>query len=183
MDGWLAPDSGIQPASKSALDSASNSVPTAEANLRLYRSALAATVHALQSAGKQVILVEDTPSFAIDPLLLVRTAGIPARRSLDRLLSPARSADSSTPIDPGYLPPESLPSVAASQVLLQQVSAQLPVPLFDPRPAFCPTSAQCAYRDGETLFFIDSTHISAAGAARALTSFPLPAAPLHARIP
>ena len=169
-------------------------IPTAEANLHLYQNALAATVRALQSAGKQVILVQDTPSFAVDPLLLVRTARIPSRRALDRLLNPARNTtlnwlavsnhlsnpasvtSFNTPIDPGFSEPESSPTITASQALLEEVSQQLFAPIFDPKPAFCPTPAQCDYRDGETLLFIDSTHISAAGATRALTAFPLPAA-------
>jgi hypothetical protein len=201
-DGWLAPVPGIESTPASASTSASNAthaspanpsllsnlihpppVPTAEANLRLYQSALDATVRALQSAGKQVILVQDTPSFAVDPLLAVRSAQIPTRRALDRILNPARSADPSTPSDPGFFPPESSPEISASQSLLQQASQQLPAQIpdhlppqvFDPKPAFCPTPTQCAYRAGDTMLYVDSTHLSAAGAARALTTFPLPA--------
>jgi hypothetical protein len=151
-------------------------VPTAEANLRLYQSALAATVHALQAAGKQVILVQDMPSFALDPPVLVRTAHIPARRALAFALAPSGHINTRALIDPGYLPPESSPDITASQDLIRQASQQLSALLFDPKPALCPTSVLCAYRDGDTLLFNDSTHVSAAGATHALASFPLPVA-------
>lgn len=166
MDGWLAPD----PAFESA------PIPSAEANLSLYRSALAATVHALQAAGKDVILIQDAPSFAVDPLLLISTARIPARRALALALNPANKTAPGALIDPGYSAPESSPAITASIDLLKQASQQLSVQIFDPKPGLCPTTAQCAYRDGETLLFIDSTHLTAAGATRALASFPLPPA-------
>jgi hypothetical protein len=164
MDGWLTPD----PASESA------SVPTADDDLSLYQNALAATVRSLQSTGKQVILIQDTPSFAVDPLLVVRTARIPARRALALALNPT------TLIDPGSAPPESSPAITASNVLLQKESQPLSAQLFDPKPALCPSPEQCAYRDRYTLLFMDSTHLSAAGATRALTAFPLPATPAAA---
>ncbi len=198
MDGWLEPDPGLNfasgsnsnpapapyatligPTPLSRLSSpARASIPTPEANLSLYQSALAATVQALQSAGKKVILFEDTPSFAVDPLLLVRTAQIPARRALALALNPASTAAKSSLIDPGSLPPEETPSIAASQNVVQQASLQLSAQLFNPKPALCPTPTQCAYRDADSLLFIDSTHLSAAGANRALADFPLPAAML-----
>jgi peptidoglycan/LPS O-acetylase OafA/YrhL len=202
-DGWLAPVPGVDltPASTSgsaaglapAVTSGtrmpsnwipSQRIPTAEANLHLYQSALAATVLALQSAGKEVILVQDTPSFAVDPFLLFRTTRIPARRALAHALSVANHADSNTSDDPSWAPPESSPEIAASQNLIknasQRLSAQLPVLLpillFDPKLALCPTPTQCFYRDGDTLLFNDNNHLSSAGATRALSAFPLPAA-------
>ena len=195
MDGWLAPDPSFQLNSDSTLASASDVgptatsrlalttffnpsrlVPTAAANLRLYQSALAATVHALEAAGKQVILVQDMPSFALDPPVLVRTAHIPARRALAFALAPSGHINTRALIDPGYLPPESSPDITASQNMIKQASEQLAVQLFDPKPALCPTPTLCAYRDGDELLFNDSTHVSAAGATRALAAFPLPAA-------
>ena len=194
MDGWLDPDPGFESTPDFALASASDtkpttpavsnpisqlyappaSVPTAAANLRLYRSALAATVHALQSAGKQVILIEDVPSFALDPLLLIRDAHIPARRALAYALIPTSEATPSALIDPGYAPLESSPAIAASQELIQSASQQFSTQLYDPKPALCPTPTQCFYRDGDTLLFGDGTHLSSAGAARALSAFHLP---------
>ena len=154
MDGWLAPDPGYALSLDSTLASASDAgstatsrlalstffdpsrlVPTAEANLRLYQSALAATVHALQAAGKQVILVQDMPSFALDPPVLVRTAHIPARRALAFALAPSGHISTRALIDPGYLPPESSPDITASENLIKQASQQLSIQLFDPKPA------------------------------------------------
>jgi peptidoglycan/LPS O-acetylase OafA/YrhL len=176
MDGWLASDSSLE----AAPNSATASVPTAESNLRLYRAALAAIVHGLQAAGKQVVLVQDAPSFAVDPLLLISTAHIPARRAIALALNHASGShpngDPGPSIDPGYALPESSPAITDSIALLQQASQQLSIQLLDPKPALCLTPAQCAYRDGDTLLYIDTTHLSAAGSRRALTSFPLPAA-------
>ena len=181
MDGWLASDASPGPdigsASHSAPPPAPGSVPPAEANLRLYQTALGANIRALQSAGKQVILVQDTPSFAIDPLLLVRTAHIPARRALAIALQSSTGTVPDTPIDSAFSPPESSPSIDDATALLQQAAQQFSVELFDPRPALCPTPAHCLYRDADTLLFIDSTHLSAAGAIRALTQFTLPLPP------
>src|ERR1019366_8723408 len=107
MDGWLVPDPAYASSPDFAFASASNGgpiafarpapvsrmnlfprAPSAESNRQLFQSALAATVLALQTAGKQVILVQDAPSFPVEPLLRVRTAHIPARRALALALIP-----------------------------------------------------------------------------------------------
>jgi hypothetical protein len=176
MDGWLTADSGDQPILDSPSSFSSSQAPSVEANLRLYRTALATTVRALQSAGKEVILIQDTPSFAIDPLMLVRTANIPARRALALALSQASPSTPNTQLEPGFASPESTPAITASQLLILQASLQLSAQLYDPKPALCPIPTQCAYREKSTLRFLDSTHISPAGATRAFTNFPLPTA-------
>ena len=159
MDGWLTPDSAPQAAT-----------PSLEASRQLFTESLAASIRTLQKAGKEVIVVEDTPNFDFDPMLTVRTARIPARRALAHWL---RAADAA---DPGVAPPVAEPSIPLSISLLEQTAAQLPgVTLLDPKPALCASSAQCAYRDGDSLLFIDSSHLSPEGASRALRDLRLPA--------
>jgi peptidoglycan/LPS O-acetylase OafA/YrhL len=89
QDGWLVSD----PAHESE-------IPTPEANCRLFVDSLKATLHALQAAGKQVIVVEDVPSFEIDLLWRVRSTRIPARRRLATWLGIQAVTD------PGFAPPE-----------------------------------------------------------------------------
>ncbi|MGA3069632.1 MAG: acyltransferase family protein, partial [Terracidiphilus sp.] len=75
MDGWLSADVAREP-----------QVPSPEATRRLYLESLTTSIRALEDAGKQVIVLEDTPNFDFDPMLKVRTARIPARRALARWL-------------------------------------------------------------------------------------------------
>jgi peptidoglycan/LPS O-acetylase OafA/YrhL len=159
MDGWLSADLAREP-----------QVPSLEATHRLYLESLTASIRALEDAGKQVIVLEDTPNFDFDPMLKVRTARIPARRALTRWLGIQNDPD------PGVAPPAADPQIADSVFVLEETAAHLPgAALFDPKPALCQSSAQCAYRDGESPLFIDSSHLSPDGARRALRDLRLPA--------
>jgi peptidoglycan/LPS O-acetylase OafA/YrhL len=159
MDGWLSADLAREP-----------QVPSQEATRRLYLESLAASIRALEDAGKQVIVLEDTPNFDFDPMLKVRTARIPARRALARWLGIQSDPD------PGVAAPAGDAEIAASISVLEETAARLPgVALLDPKPALCEISTQCAYRDGESLLFTDSSHLSPDGARRALSGLRLPA--------
>jgi len=159
MDGWLSANLAREP-----------QVPSPEATSRLYLQSLTASIRALEDAGKQVIVLEDTPNFDFDPLLKVRTARIPARRALARWLGIQGDPD------PGIALPAGDASIAASVSVLEEAAAHLPgVALLDPKPTLCQSSTQCAYRDGESLLFIDSSHLSPDGARRALRDLQLPA--------
>jgi peptidoglycan/LPS O-acetylase OafA/YrhL len=158
MDGWLSADLAREP-----------QVPSPETTRRLYLQSLTASIHALEDAGKQVIVLEDTPNFDFDPMLKVRTARIPARRALTRWLGIQGDPD------PGIALPAGDASIVASVSVLEEAAAHLPgVALLDPKPTLCQSSTQCAYRDGESLLFIDSSHLSPDGARRALRDLQLP---------
>jgi len=159
MDGWLSADVAREP-----------QVPSPEATRRLYLESLTTSIRALEDAGKQVIVLEDTPNFDFDPMLKVRTARIPARRALARWLGIQGDPD------PGIALPADEASIAASVSVLEEAAAHLlGVALFDPKPTLCRSSTECAYRDGESLLFIDSSHLSPDGARRALRDLQLPA--------
>ena len=159
MDGWLSADLAREP-----------QVPSLKATQQLYLESLTASIRALEDAGKQVIVLEDTPNFDFDPMLKVRTARIPARRALARWLGIQSDPD------PGTAPPAGDAEIGASVSVLQETAARLPgVALLDPKPSLCEISAQCAYRDGDSLLFIDSSHLSPDGARRALRGLRLPA--------
>jgi peptidoglycan/LPS O-acetylase OafA/YrhL len=151
MDGWLTPDHAPQSAT-----------PSLEASRQLFTESLAATIRALQASGKRVIVIEDTPNYDFDPMLRVRTAHIPIRRTLAHWLGDEDTTDW------GVAPPVAEPSIPLSISLLEETAAHLPgVLLLDPKPALCASSTQCAYRDGDNLLFIDSSHLSPEGARRA----------------
>jgi hypothetical protein len=159
QNGWLVADPA-QPAQ----------IPAPDANRRLFLDALTATIRALQAAGKQVIVIQDVPSFEIDPLWRVRTARIPARRTLAAWLGVQDAAD------PGFAPPDPNPNRTLAASLVSQAVAALPgVELVDPIPALCSSPTQCAYRSQDNLLYGDSSHLSPEGALYALRNFRLPA--------
>jgi hypothetical protein len=160
MDGWLTPDPESSQAKKA---------PTPEAAQQLMIQSLSAAIRPLQQAGKQVIVLEDTPYFDFDPLLRVRNAQIPPRHALAEWLQSPLAGD------PGLAAPANAPGIARAAEALHQTAAANPgVQLIALQPALCPTPAQCAYRQGATLLFLDNSHLSAAGASYILRDFRLP---------
>jgi peptidoglycan/LPS O-acetylase OafA/YrhL len=158
MDGWLTPDLAPQ-----------SPTPSTEASSQLFTASLSASIRTLQASGKEVIVLEDTPYFNFDPMLSVRTAHIPARHTLALWLGAKNAAD------PGVAPPAGDRSIPLSISLLEETTAHLPdVTLLDPNPALCSSATQCAYRNGDSLLFIDSSHVSPEGASRALRDLRLP---------
>jgi peptidoglycan/LPS O-acetylase OafA/YrhL len=146
-------------------------IPTADANSRLFIDSLTTVLGTLEAGGKRVVVIEDVPSFEIDPLWRVRSARILARRRLSAWLG-IRDA-----IDPGFAPPDANPNIAAANSLLHQAVARVPgVQLVDLNPALCSASSECVYRSGEQLLYDDSSHLSTFGSIYALRDFRLPSA-------
>ena len=144
--------------------------PTSDENRRLFLDSLAATLGALQTARTQVIVIEDVPSFEIDPLWRIRATRIPARRRLAALLGIQDATD------PGFAAPDPYQNRALSFSLVQQAVASVPgVTLVDLDPALCSSPDQCAYRNGENLLYNDGGHLSTDGAHYALRNFRFPA--------
>jgi peptidoglycan/LPS O-acetylase OafA/YrhL len=152
MDGWLSVDPVREP-----------QVPSLEASRRLYIESLTGTIRSLEDAGKQVIVLEDTPNFDFDPMLKIRTARIPARRVLASWLGVQRDPY------PGISSPAADKQIAASVSVLEDAVAHLPrTTLLDPKPALCRSATECVYCDKESLLYIDSSHLSPDGARRAI---------------
>jgi peptidoglycan/LPS O-acetylase OafA/YrhL len=146
-------------------------IPAAEQAALIFRQSLQSSIQALQAAGKKVIVLNDVPHFASDPMLNVRTAGIPLRRML------ANRLGSSNANDPGTKPEGMLSSVAMADEQLKQVLAQFPgVPLIDLSPEFCHHGNECDYRIGNRILYGDSGHLTPYGASHALQHFHLPPA-------
>jgi hypothetical protein len=160
-DGWLTAD-----LTRAADLAHAAEIPSPDANRRLFVSSLTAAIRALEAAGKQVIVIEDVPSFEIDPLWKVRSARVPARRAIATWLGIQDATD------PGFASPDPNPNIALSNSLLQRAIADLPgVELVDLNSALCNTSTECVYRSGDNLLYGDAGHLSTFGALYALRSF------------
>lgn len=158
-DGRLLTDSASQPQKL-----------TPEAASLLFRESLTASIQKLQAAGKQVVVLEDVPTFGFDPLSRTMTAHIPVRHLLAQWL------DSSAANDPGV-------STTADSALVNYTNEHLKttidslhgVPLFDLYAALCGSSAVCPYRIGDRMLYRDGHHVTQYGADYALREFHLPA--------
>jgi len=142
---------------------------TATANT-LFQQSLSATIRALQSSGKQVIVLDDVPSFNFDPLMLYRTTHISARHFLATLIAPQP--------DPGTAPSADTSTAVLATAELQTTLAAFPsVPLIDLASRLCSVPNNCIYRNNDTLLYSDPQHLTPAGAAYALRDFQLPPYP------
>ncbi len=151
--------------------------PTAQATNELFHTSLRDTIASLQSSGKQVIILEDVPEFTMDPLWRIESERIPARRQLVQWLNISDTRD------PGTAVIDSSPNVVLSRSLIEQTVAQSSgVQLIDPAVSLCANAGQCAYRNADSLLYIDSNHLSPEGARRALGNFQFPAAAMVQRL-
>jgi hypothetical protein len=136
----------------------------------LFNKSLAASIQGLQQAGKQVIVMEDVPTFDFDPIMKVRTQQIPVRHALAQWMG-FQSAN-----DPGYGP---MADVSSDAVTNSQLKATLEgltgVQLVDLKPDLCRDSNSCIYRDESHVFYADHHHIDVEGAQYALRNFHFPA--------
>ncbi|MGA3129439.1 MAG: acyltransferase family protein [Terracidiphilus sp.] len=143
---------------------------------------LSATVRALASAGKQVIVFDDIPAFDFEPTWRLDSTAIPARRVLAALLHVNNAADTGAAYPQDA---DSADAAAASALLQQALAAQPSVTLVNLRAALCTSHAQCLYRSADQLLYSDNNHLSPAGARYVLRDFrlPLAAAPIAAPEP
>jgi hypothetical protein len=140
-----------------------------ETSNAIFVLSLAATVNDLVKAGKQVIVLEDVPNFDFDPVLKVRTSFRPLRHALAILIGAPDATDS------GFGPAANESSVAVADAQLKIALRDFPtITLIDLRPSFCRNGNQCMYRDGDRILYLDSQHLTAAGAFYALRDFKLP---------
>jgi len=153
-------------------------VPSLEGSERIFIQSLTALIQSLRGAGKQVIVFGETPELGSDPVWRIQSAGIPARRTLDRWLGVPDAGD------PGFAAPGYLASDALATSLLHETVASIssdssgsaPNPqLVDLKTNLCRNPSQCAYRDGDRLLFADPHHLTPLGAQYALRGFHLPA--------
>lgn len=137
----------------------------------LLSHALVATIQSVQAMGKQVILLDDVPSFATDPLWRVRTARSVSRYQLTNWLGMKNGSD------PGLADQGDLPAAEREGGVLAQVRRDCPgVRFINLKQSLCNTEGECFYRRGELLLYSDNQHLSESGALYALRDFHLPSA-------
>jgi hypothetical protein len=138
---------------------------------RIFMDSLAASIRSLQASGKQVIVMDDAPSFDFDPLLRFTTSQIPVRHAIAMQLGMLNSNDS------GLAPQRSPASAAKVTTLLQQTIARFSgVTLIDLQHQLCNETGRCVYLMDDRLLYRDSHHLTPDGARYALRSFRLPPA-------
>jgi hypothetical protein len=121
-------------------------------------------VQKLRAMGKTVVLVKDCPKFGFDPEQHIRISLIPLRRIVERAILPQGQ------IDGGIDRASRVGSAEDDRTseILDRIAASNPgTAVYDPKKTLC-DSQDCVYRDGQTVFYIDSQHLSLDGAKRAL---------------
>ncbi len=157
-DIWLIPDSARE-----------DGILPPETVKKVFQSALTNAIQSLQQSGKQVIVMT-YPVFDLDPVLIVRTAQIPARHAL------AKWMGFTSAIDTGFTPSgRTAASVSAYAALKTACDSLRGVQLIDLRQELCRNGNQCAYRLGDRILYADMHHLTADGAHYALRDFHFPA--------
>ncbi len=127
-------------------------------------------VTALTAVHKHVIVIEDVPEFPYDPVQGVRAQNIPLRRVINRLLLSHQPEQGNGASEKR----STVVSVSAEKAasLLAEVKSDNPgLILIDPKQVLCQKD-RCYYANGSTLYYVDSIHLSRAGAEKVTTLFP-----------
>lgn len=119
-------------------------------------TALGQTITYLQGKGKRVVLVQDVPSFKVDPYARTIGALMPVRMMLSQWFSAA-------PAEKGSAIPDADPTRA---ILTRVAKARPGVIVWDTHRSLC-RGQPCAFADGESLYYSDGQHLTASGARRA----------------
>jgi peptidoglycan/LPS O-acetylase OafA/YrhL len=127
---------------------------------------LGAEVHALESAGKRVLLIDDWPDLTIDPLERARYAALPARRILAGWLLGHPVEDTRS----DNLPAAQVLSPAAKAVrseLLRMAATDPNLTVVDTKRILC-NQQYCRFAQDGTPLYSDTDHISRSGAEQIL---------------
>ncbi|HEX4319469.1 MAG TPA: acyltransferase family protein [Acidobacteriaceae bacterium] len=127
-----------------------------------------AEIKALESLGKQVILIEDNPSVPFNPLSRYRYRSLPLRRAVVDILlrHPVEDAAATS------VPRRTTLNTEAEQVrkeMLAMAHNDPQLTVIDTKSLFC-DSAQCTISDGNDLYYVDNNHFSRFGEAKVVAS-------------
>lgn len=160
---WSAPFAEEADGQRFVAADHSGAVVTTVQSRYYLRDGLAATVKDLLAAGKTVVLLEDAPILKFDPVRAVATETIPMRKRLAALLNLPQEGDGHSVSDSLLANKDDL-----ARQYINAVAKDYPlVTVIDPATTLCP-SGRCHYRGNGNLYYIDSQHLSAAGATRTL---------------
>lgn len=132
------------------------------------QSLSASVIPLLRNGNRQVMVLNDVPNFAFDPLLRYRTARIPTRHAIAHWISAGSD-------DAGLAPAAFTSAADTTAELFRQSIAKLPgVQIIELKANLCNTRNLCAYMQGDELLYADPHHLTNEGAQFALRSFHLP---------
>ena len=140
-------------------------------SLRLLDESLRHTAQVLIAAHKTVVVFNDSPLFAIQPMWRMRTSANGLRLGLWRALGGTGNPDSGVAIA-GDL---DLAQLKVQDVILQFAATTPAVQFWDLRRPLCGGGALCRYREGSLVYFADDSHLTVTGAERALEGWIPPA--------
>ncbi|MGI4831132.1 MAG: acyltransferase family protein [Janthinobacterium lividum] len=150
-----------------------SSIPLPESTARIFAASLEQTLAALQKAGKEVVVLQDVPSFTTDPSWQWDTGHQPVRRWL------ARHVEHQQPIDPVSVLPAHGKEDQEVRQIIRAVSSSRSASVFDPEEALCGTRGTYRIRNDQHFFFRDDQHLSSAGAELVLQRLSFPRAILN----
>jgi len=152
---WITPDEAHE-----------REIPTRDAERILFEQAMTQTIRALETAGKQAIVLGDTPAFTFDPIWKISTSALPAERKLVEWLQVPNGGDT------GYAAPGYLESAAYADAAMRETLGAIPgATLVELKPTLCLSADHCLYRQGDNLFYADDHHLTPDGARYALRDF------------
>jgi len=130
---------------------------TAEQHVNYLLLGLRAEIGALESAGKQVILVDDNPSLPFNPLNHYRCLKLPVRRFLVDLLGhPIQNASATSVSRSGTI---NLAAEKARVGILSLAKTDPRLRVIDTKSIFC-NRTQCTIFGGQDLYYSDNNHVS-----------------------
>ncbi|TXC70915.1 acyltransferase [Sphingomonas ginsenosidivorax] len=138
----------------------------ARTNADELRIALTRTLVTLRRAGKSVLVLGDVPWIGFDPALHAWSGVLPARRAIERRVSPALGSDGTAP--------RALVSPLdddASRIVAASATAVPGVRHVALRAILC-DAQRCRTGDDDMPFYIDTQHLSRAGADFVLARIP-----------
>ena len=144
------------------IQEASKSVPL-EVSRENLQYGLEKEVEELRSSGKRIILMKDAAELDVNPVQYEIAKFIPARRRLGELLSPTYGLTSEYALGRANAYDD-----RAESSIIDVVATKYPdVHLYDLKKKLC-AGADCAFVSRGSLLYIDSHHLSEAGAAMTL---------------
>ncbi len=123
---------------------------------------LTTLIDRLKAAKKRIVLVQDAPQFAFDPVRRAECRFIPLRETYLTRLHGLTAADFSSAPLAAMVPDPSL-------AVVSRVASREALPVIDPRWSVC-DGISCRFWDTDGLLYIDSQHLSPSGAKLVLAS-------------
>jgi peptidoglycan/LPS O-acetylase OafA/YrhL len=130
-----------------------------------FQRSLRDTIQRLETAGKQIVVVDDVPLIPFDPIMRFRTEHIPLRNWLAARLGYTYGGGSVETFVPDEL---------ANTDLDRALSGVPNITRFNPSLRICSDGQRCIYQEGDHLLFYDESHLNGFGSSYALQGIRFP---------